>query len=170
MRDVAVTEGDKVEAQLKFGVSVNTYGVNDLVAVVDQVPDHDIDKLVARWIALAASELVLSSWVELETDPAPQVQPEGPAVPAPVRRAAQAAVRRLTPPRSGPREAGSRRRRGQRHHQRRDRNESKGRDAVLRPGYRGSGARALVSSRRAGVGAQLLQRQGHALGRGHARQ
>jgi hypothetical protein len=52
----------------------------------------------ARWIALAASELVLSSWVELETNPAPQVQPEGPAVPAPVRRAAQAAVRRLTPP------------------------------------------------------------------------
>ena len=32
MRDVAVTEGDKVEAQLRFGVSVNTYGVNDLVA------------------------------------------------------------------------------------------------------------------------------------------
>ena len=37
MRDVAVTEGDKVEAQLRFGVSVNTYGVNDLVAVVDAV-------------------------------------------------------------------------------------------------------------------------------------
>ena len=37
MRDVAVTEGDKVEAQRRFGVSVNTYGVNDLVAVVDQV-------------------------------------------------------------------------------------------------------------------------------------
>lgn len=35
MRDVAVTEGDKVEAQLRFGVSVNTYGVNDLVAAVD---------------------------------------------------------------------------------------------------------------------------------------
>ena len=35
MRDVAVTEGDKVEAELRFGVSVNTYGVNDLVAVVD---------------------------------------------------------------------------------------------------------------------------------------
>ena len=32
MRDVAVTEGDKVEAELRFGVSVNTYGVNDLVA------------------------------------------------------------------------------------------------------------------------------------------
>ena len=37
MRDVAVTEGDKVEAELRFGVSVNTYGVNDLVAVVDAV-------------------------------------------------------------------------------------------------------------------------------------
>ena len=39
MRDVAVTEGDKVEAELRFGVSVNTYGVNDLVAVVDAVDD-----------------------------------------------------------------------------------------------------------------------------------
>lgn len=49
MRDVAVTEGDKVEAQLRFGVSVNTYGVNDLVAVVDQVADGDIDKLVTEY-------------------------------------------------------------------------------------------------------------------------
>ncbi len=49
MRDVAVTEGDKVEAQLRFGVSVNTYGVNDLVTVVDAVPDEDIDKLVAEY-------------------------------------------------------------------------------------------------------------------------
>ena len=52
----------------------------------------------ARWIALAASELVLSSWVELETNPVPKVQAEGPAVPAPVLRAAQAAVRRHAPP------------------------------------------------------------------------
>ncbi|GAB2884212.1 L-arabinose isomerase [Nocardioides pacificus] len=49
MRDVAVTEGDKVEAQLRYGVSVNTYGVNDLVAVVDQVADADIDKLVTEY-------------------------------------------------------------------------------------------------------------------------
>jgi L-arabinose isomerase len=39
MRDVAVTEGDKVEAELRFGVSVNTFGVNDLVARVDAVAD-----------------------------------------------------------------------------------------------------------------------------------
>jgi L-arabinose isomerase len=52
MRDVAVTEGDKVEAQLRFGVSVNTYGVNDLVAVVDEVADDDIDKLVTEYADL----------------------------------------------------------------------------------------------------------------------
>jgi L-arabinose isomerase len=49
MRDVAVTEGDKVEAELRFGVSVNTYGVNDLVAVVDAVLDADVDALVAEY-------------------------------------------------------------------------------------------------------------------------
>lgn len=49
MRDVAVTEGDKVEAELRFGVSVNTYGVNDLVARVDAVADADVDALVAEY-------------------------------------------------------------------------------------------------------------------------
>ena len=49
MRDVAVTEGDKVEAQLRFGVSVNTYGVNDLVAVVDAVDESTVDALVAEY-------------------------------------------------------------------------------------------------------------------------
>ncbi|MDX6254892.1 MAG: L-arabinose isomerase [Frankiales bacterium] len=49
MRDVAVTEGDKVEAQMRFGISVNTYGVNDLVAVVDAVGDADIDALCATY-------------------------------------------------------------------------------------------------------------------------
>ncbi len=49
MRDVAVTEGDKVEAQLRFGVSVNTYGVNDLVAAVDAAADADVDTLVAEY-------------------------------------------------------------------------------------------------------------------------
>ncbi|MFI7277472.1 L-arabinose isomerase [Streptomyces sp. NPDC049879] len=49
MRDVAVTEGDKVEAQLRFGFSVNTYGVNDLVEVVDAVPDEAVDALVADY-------------------------------------------------------------------------------------------------------------------------
>jgi len=50
MRNVAVTEGDKVEAERRFGVSVNTYGVNDLVAVVDAVSDAEISALVAEYL------------------------------------------------------------------------------------------------------------------------
>ncbi len=49
MRDVAVTEGDKVEAQLRFGVSVNTYGVNDLVAAVDAAPDAAVAALLEEY-------------------------------------------------------------------------------------------------------------------------
>ena len=49
MRDVAVTEGDKVEAQLRFGVSVNTYGVNDLVGLVDEVTDGEVDALIEQY-------------------------------------------------------------------------------------------------------------------------
>ncbi|MFF9643039.1 L-arabinose isomerase [Kitasatospora aureofaciens] len=49
MRDVAVTEGDKVEAQRRFGVSVNTYGVNDLVAAVDAADDGDVTALVKEY-------------------------------------------------------------------------------------------------------------------------
>jgi L-arabinose isomerase len=45
MRDVAVTEGDKVAAQLQLGASVNTYGVNDLVAVVDAIADERVTDL-----------------------------------------------------------------------------------------------------------------------------
>jgi len=52
MRDVAVTEGDKVEAQRRFGVSVNTFGVNDLVDVVDDVEPGAVDKVVAEYADL----------------------------------------------------------------------------------------------------------------------
>jgi len=45
MRNVAVTEGDKTEAEHVFGVSVNTYGVNDLVDAVSQVGDAEAEKL-----------------------------------------------------------------------------------------------------------------------------
>ncbi|OZB50678.1 MAG: L-arabinose isomerase [Cellulomonas sp. 14-74-6] len=49
MRNVAVTEGDKTEAEHVFGVSVNTWGVNDLVAAVDAVEDATVDSLVAEY-------------------------------------------------------------------------------------------------------------------------
>jgi L-arabinose isomerase len=46
MREVAVTEGDKVEAQKQFGYSVNGYGVGDLAAVIREVPEQEIDAMV----------------------------------------------------------------------------------------------------------------------------
>jgi L-arabinose isomerase len=50
MRDVAVTEGDKVEAQLRLGYSVYGYGVGDLVKVVNEVPESEIDQLVQSYL------------------------------------------------------------------------------------------------------------------------
>ena len=47
MRFVAVTEGDKTEAEIRFGVQVNTWGVNELADAVHAVSDEDIDALVA---------------------------------------------------------------------------------------------------------------------------
>jgi L-arabinose isomerase len=49
MRQVAVTDGDKVEAEIKFGYSVNTYGIGDLVNVIKQVSDSDVVKRVAEY-------------------------------------------------------------------------------------------------------------------------
>jgi len=50
MREVAVTEGDKVEAQRRLGYSVNTFGVGDLVAVIDDVTEPEVDQLIATYI------------------------------------------------------------------------------------------------------------------------
>ncbi len=49
MRQVAVTEGDKVAAEMTFGMSVNTYGIGDLVAVINQVSDAEVDRLVTEY-------------------------------------------------------------------------------------------------------------------------
>jgi len=47
MRQVAVTEGDKVEAQIRLGAAVNGYGVTDLVEAVRAVPEAEVDALAA---------------------------------------------------------------------------------------------------------------------------
>lgn len=49
MRQVAVTEGDKVAAQMQFGYSVNGYGMGDLAQVVNAVTDAEIDHLIDRY-------------------------------------------------------------------------------------------------------------------------
>jgi L-arabinose isomerase len=51
MRFVAVTDGDKVEAEMKFGYSVNTYGIGDLVKVVNAISDAEIDRLTTEYEA-----------------------------------------------------------------------------------------------------------------------
>lgn len=49
MRQVAVTEGDKVEAQLRFGYAVNGYGISTLAQSVREVPEAEVDQLVAEY-------------------------------------------------------------------------------------------------------------------------
>jgi len=49
MRDVAVTEGDKVEVQAKLGWQVNTWAVGDLVKVMNAVTEEEIDALMAEY-------------------------------------------------------------------------------------------------------------------------
>ena len=49
MREVAVTEGDKVEAQIRFGWSVNGYGVGDLVERVNGFSDTEADSLLQEY-------------------------------------------------------------------------------------------------------------------------
>jgi L-arabinose isomerase len=51
MREVAVTDGDKVSAQMKFGFSVNTHGVGDLVKVVNAVSEKEVDALCRTYAA-----------------------------------------------------------------------------------------------------------------------
>ena len=49
MRQVAVTEGDKVEAEIKFGYSVNGHGVGDLVKAISQVSEEQVKELLMMY-------------------------------------------------------------------------------------------------------------------------
>ena len=49
MRDVAVTEGDKVEAHIKFGWQVDHYGVEDIIRMVDAVTESEVDAQMAEY-------------------------------------------------------------------------------------------------------------------------
>jgi L-arabinose isomerase len=63
MRDVAVTEGDKVEAQIRLGYDVYGYGVGDLVCVVNEASDSDVQKMAEAYLD--------------EYDVVPALQPDG---------------------------------------------------------------------------------------------
>ena len=49
MRRVAVTEGDKVSAETRFGYSVDGYGVGDLVAEISEVPEAAVTRLCLEY-------------------------------------------------------------------------------------------------------------------------
>ena len=49
MRNVAVTEGDKVEAQMKFGWEIDAYPVNEIAQSVDVVSEADVNTLVEEY-------------------------------------------------------------------------------------------------------------------------
>lgn len=49
MRYVAVTDGDKVEAEMKFGFSVNTHGIGDLVKVINAGSEADVNQLIEEY-------------------------------------------------------------------------------------------------------------------------
>ncbi len=49
MREVAVTEGDKVAAQIQFGYAVNGYGMGDLVEAIADAGESDVDELVKEY-------------------------------------------------------------------------------------------------------------------------
>ncbi|MFT4176746.1 MAG: L-arabinose isomerase [Luteolibacter sp.] len=59
MRYVAVTDGDKVAAEAKFGFSVNTHGIGDLVAAMNEVSDEAVAKLCAEYEELYSVSAVL---------------------------------------------------------------------------------------------------------------
>lgn len=63
MREVAVTEGDKVEAQIRFGYGVYGYGVGDLVRSVNEASESDVQQMVAAYLD--------------EYDVVPALQPNG---------------------------------------------------------------------------------------------
>lgn len=49
MRQVAVTEGDKVEAQIKFGWTVDGFGIGDLVQRINDIPEQEVENLLAEY-------------------------------------------------------------------------------------------------------------------------
>ncbi|MBO5312928.1 MAG: L-arabinose isomerase [Clostridia bacterium] len=52
MREVSVTDGDRVESQIKYGWNVNYYGIGDLVELVEKVSDEELDAKMAEYAQL----------------------------------------------------------------------------------------------------------------------
>ncbi len=62
MRDVAVTEGDKVAAQMRLGFSVSGYGVGDLVKLIKEVDDGSTKEIIKQYLDLYQVTAELNAW------------------------------------------------------------------------------------------------------------
>ncbi len=51
MRDVAVTDGDRVQSEIDLGWNVNYYGIGDLVDLIDEVSEKEIDEQVKEYLS-----------------------------------------------------------------------------------------------------------------------
>ena len=51
MRDVAVTDGDRVESEIKYGWNVNYYGIGDLCDIIDTVKDAEVDGKMNEYLS-----------------------------------------------------------------------------------------------------------------------
>lgn len=49
MRDVAVTDGDRVESEIKYGWNVNYYGIGDLCSIISEITDEEVDAKMAEY-------------------------------------------------------------------------------------------------------------------------
>lgn len=76
MNNVAVTEGDKVEAQIKFGWEIDHYNVNDVVKYVDAVHKGDVDTLLEEYYSKYVMVLVGRDEAEFRKHLAVQAQIE----------------------------------------------------------------------------------------------
>ena len=61
MRQVAVTDGNKVSAQIKFGYEVNGYGVGDLVKYIDEISEKQIDTLIQEYEDMYSIAAIIKS-------------------------------------------------------------------------------------------------------------
>ena len=54
MRDVAVTDGDRVESEIRYGWNVNYYGIGDLCDIIECVTEEEIDKKMLEYTSVYA--------------------------------------------------------------------------------------------------------------------
>ena len=58
MREVAVTDGDRVESQIKYGWECNYYALGDVVDIINEVTEEEIARIIERWTGIPVAKLM----------------------------------------------------------------------------------------------------------------